>query len=417
MTTKRRGGPSDELSADEARSIALAAQGLTGRPASKPGVAGVRRVVRRLHALQLDSVNVLVRSHYLPVFSRLGPYPMTDLDRLVNKTHELLELDAHQASFVPAELEPLFRWRRRWSDWETSGPKLRRERPGYVEAIERHVADHGPIALSDLEDKGSREKPKTKYAESSLMWWRPSDGKSVLDGLVSTGRFALAGRRGFARLYDLRERVIPPEVLAQPAPPAEDAIRTLVELAARALGVATVGDLAGYFFLKVGDTKKAARDLVEQGSLRAARVQGWKDPVYVHTSARAAPSLEARTLLSPFDSLTWSRDRTKRLFGFDFSFEIYVPAPERRYGYYVLPFLLRDRLVARVDLKSDRKRSTLLVQAAFGEAGTAPKEVAAELARELGLMAGWLGLERVEVGERGDLARPLARAVKPRLVR
>ena len=418
------------LSAAEARGLTLGAQGLDGRRPAKPGLAQVRAVALHLGALQIDAVNVLVRAHYLPHFSRLGPYPVDALERLINVRHELVELLGHQASYVPVGLEPVLRPRREWALDRWYGGWRERIDPAYVAAVEAEVEARGPLALADLED--ARRRPKRKpeeltirrkdgqpYAESSLRWGRPSDGKAVLDGLLYEGRLALAGRRkgGADRLYDLAERVLPADVLATPTPAWTDSCRELVRRAAAALGVATVADLADYFQIRVADAKVAVRELVEDGTLVESKVEGWMGTAYAAAGGlrrkrpASADASEGGALLGPFDSLTWSRERTRRLFGFVHSFEIYVPEPKRQYGYYVLPFLLGDALVARIDLRAERAEGVLRVPAAFAEPGVPTAAVAAALAEELKRMAGWLGLERVEVGERGDLARALRRAV------
>ena len=400
-----------ELSATQAREIALAAQGFGLKPPTKPGLPHLRGTAKRLHALQLDSVSVLVRSHYLPFFSRLGPYPRNALDRLVNDRHDLIELNAHQASLVPVDLEPLLRWKGEWarSEWVRTRERIERERPGYIAAIERMVDERGPLTLSDLPDKAKREKVPTRYAESSTMWWRWSDGKAVLDGLVAEGKFALAGRRGFDRMYDLAERVIPKAILDRPTPDETDAKRELTRLAAGALGVATAKDLAGYFMIKVNDARVVVRDLLEAGQLIPSSVEGWKGPAYLDPKAVTRKATPHSALLSPFDSLTWSRDRTKRLLDFDFSFEIYVPEEKRRFGYYVLPFLMDGGLVARVDLKADRKSGTLLVQSAFAEPSANRGEIAGPLFEHLKSLADWLALEEVSIRGRGDLSPALKR--------
>ncbi|MHB8340241.1 MAG: winged helix-turn-helix domain-containing protein [Mycobacteriales bacterium] len=408
-----------ELSAAQARRVALTAQGFAHRARGGRTRKQILQISRRLHALQFDTVNVLVRAHYLPVYSRLGPYPLAILDRLTNETHDLVENCTHQASFGPVELEPLLRWRsaepgNQWS-------KLWRNRvdPAYVDAVERQVAERGPLTLGDLDDRRRHEKkPATElglrrrdgqpYAESSLRWHRPSDGKIVFDGLCAEGRLASAGRRGTERLYDLAERVVPAAVREAPTPARQDAQRQLVMLAAPALGVATVADLANYFQLKAADTKVAVRDLVSAGALAEVRVEGWKGPCYLDSAAALPTRLDARALIGPFDSLTWSRERTRRLFGFQFSFEIYVPEARRRWGYYVLPFLLGDSLVARVDLKADRQRRVLVAAGAYAEPGVDRAAVAAELGDQLQSMASWLSLDGVEATGRGDLLPPTA---------
>lgn len=411
-----------DLSAAEARRLALAAQGFGGRRPAKPGGAHVLAVAERVQAFQIDTVNVLVRAHYLPAYARLGPYPLTIMDRLTNVRHDLVEhRRAHQASYVPVATEPWLRWRRDGdeSGWRSAWRKS--VDPAYLAAVEQQVAERGPLGLSDLEDARRRAKPAPSelkirrrdgqpYAESSLRWGRPSDGKTVLDGLLYEGRLALAGRRGPDRLYDLAERVLPEEVRQQPTPPADAARIELVRRSARSLGVATVADLASVFQLKLAETKAAVRSLVAEGSLVEVAVEGWRGPAYLDPAVRIPRTVEARALLGPFDSLTWSRERTSRVFGFDFTFEIYVPEPKRRYGYYVLPFLLGDRLVARVDLKADRRRSALVVAGAFAEPGVDAVSVAGELREELGQVAAWLGLEGVDAaGGRGDLVAQLRR--------
>jgi uncharacterized protein YcaQ len=410
------------LTAVEARRIALAAQGFGARRPAKPGVSHLRAVANRLHALQIDTVNALVRAHYLPHYSRLGAYPIAALDRLTNDRHELVETRVgHQASYVPVELTPLLRWR--LEDPRQSWRKTWRAGidPGYVAAVEQEVVERGPLALSDLDDPRRREKRPPHelsirrrdgqpYAASSLAWGRPSDGKTVLDGLLAEGRLALAGRRGSERLYDVVDRVIPASVRDAPTPTAVDAQRELVRLSASALGVATIADLADYFGLRLTPVRRAVRDLVDAGVAEEVRVDGWTGPAFIIAGTRPPRRpIDARALLGPFDSLTWSRDRVLRLFDFAFSFEIYVPEPKRRYGYYVLPFLLGEALVARVDLKADRAGDALLVQGAFGEGGVDRAAVVRALAAELHDLAGWLGLSRVEVKDRGDLARSLRR--------
>ncbi|HUS62371.1 MAG TPA: crosslink repair DNA glycosylase YcaQ family protein, partial [Acidimicrobiales bacterium] len=410
-----------ELSAVEARRVVLSAQGFGIKRRAATRSAQVLAMAQRLHAVQIDTVNVLARAHYLPIYSRLGPYPAEALDRLTNETHELVETRVgHQASFVPAELTPLLRWRhddpsQAWRDAWRAGLD-----PTYVDAVEQQVVDRGPIALSDLKDPRRRTKKKPHelairrrdgqpYAESSLAWGRPSDGKTVLDGLLAERRLALAGRRGAERLYDLTERVLPEAVLTAPTPSPTDARRELVRLSMSALGIATVPDLANYFGLKVTDVRLAVRDLVSEGAVDEARVEGWKAPTFLYSRVTVPKHINAQSLLGPFDSLTWSRERTQRLFDFAFSFEIYVPEPKRRFGYYVLPFLLDETLRARVDLKADRQSKTLLVRGAYAEPDSEREPVARALADELHQLAGWLGLDRVHIDERGDLAGHLQR--------
>jgi hypothetical protein len=406
-----------DVPALQARRIALHAQGFgRPRPRGTPTIRHVRDVVARLGAVQIDAVNVLVRAHYLTLFSRLGPYPARLLDELTDRRHQAFEYLGHAASILPIELHPLMRWRmaRRAEDknWAAFKARVEKERPGYLAAVEHEVASRGPIAFTDLADQARRERP-ARYAASTVLWDRASDGKSVLEGLFNAGRLAAAGRKGFQRTYDLTERVIPAEVLALPTPSREDAQRELVLHAARALGVATAQEIRYYFFLAAAEAKARLGELVATGDLLPARVEGWPEPAYLHPDARRTP-VRARALLSPFDSLLWDRDRVERLFGFRHSFELYVKPEQRRYGYFVLPFLLRESLVARVDLKADRARRTLLVLGAFGEPA-APPDTLPELAAELRDLAAWLDLDAIEVipGRTDRFSRDLGRLLRP----
>jgi hypothetical protein len=399
------------LTAAAARRIALAAQGFgRPRPSRPPGTRQIRELVSRLGALQLDSVNVFSRAHYMPVFSRLGPYDRTLLDRIsvhdaARTRRRLVEYWAHEASLIPVENHPLFRWRMAGVDAEAWG-SIRRvihERPELVAHTLELVAEQGPIRASAT---GIR-RPDPGPGDM----WNWHDGKVALEYLFFTGRVAAAGRVNFERLYDLPERVLPAEVRATPTPDPREAQRQLVRIAAAALGVATEPDLGDYFRLPRADSKARVAELVAARELAEVEVAGWGAPAYLCPAARRPRRVQARALLSPFDSLVWSRPRTERLFGFRYRIEIYVPAAKRVYGYYVLPFLLGDTLVARVDLKSDRQNGSLLVQAAFAEPGVDRGRVAAELAAELRVTAHWLGLEDVVVRGRGDLAPALQRAV------
>lgn len=394
----------DTLSPSEARRIALAAQGFAEpRPETPCERRHLRRVLGRVGLLQIDSVNVLVRSHYLPAFSRLGAYAPGLLEDAAwgNGKRDLFEYWGHEASLIPLAMQPLFRWRmERAERGEGTYGRIARfaqERPDFVAAALAEIADRGPIGASELSTAG----------KSSGGWWGWSEGKIALEYLFWAGRVTTAGRRGFERLYDIPERVLPRAVLDAPTPPAEEAQRALVHTAARALGVATERDLRDYFRLDPADSKRAVAALVEAGELMPVTVKGWTQPAYLHPEARCPRRVEAAALLSPFDSLVWERDRTERMFGFRYRLEIYTPAHKREHGYYVLPFLLGDRLVARVDLKSDRAAGTLVVHAAHGEPGIDPAETAPALTAELRRLADWLGLERVAVGDRGDLAGAL----------
>jgi uncharacterized protein YcaQ len=400
--------PAVALSAAEARRLALAAQGFADvRPAGRVDRRHVRRVLGRVGVVQIDSVNVLVRAHYLPLFARLGPYPRALLDRLAYRERELFEYWGHQASLLPVAFQPDLRWRMARAQAGEAWAELvrfARRRRAYVEEVYAEVAARGALAAGQLTRPGRRAGP----------WWGWGTGKRALEWLYWTGRLAVSARRGFERVYDLTERVLPAAVLAAPTPEPADAQRRLVQRAARALGVATAGDLADYFRLRLAETWPRVAELVEAGALLPARVEGWREPAFLDPAVRAPARAAPAALVSPFDSLVWARGRAERLFGFHYRIELYTPAPARRFGYYVLPFLLDDRLVARVDLKADRAAGALLARAAYLEADASPAAAAEALAGELRLLARWLGLGRVRVGRRGDLAPALRRVLAAR---
>jgi uncharacterized protein len=441
--------PARELiSVEEARRIALAGQGFADPRPSGPGDAQhMRRVLERVGVLQLDSVNVVCRSHYLPVFARLGPYPRALLDGMAwgGRRRELFEYWGHNASLLPLGTYPLLRWRMeaatrwdwdRWAartrpnravpdDWKmTLDPaiqapwaviegmtRLTRERPGLVEEVLAVVAERGPVAAGEASPDGRRRGGPA--AEGGRMWnWQ--DAKIALEWLFCTGRVTTATRRNFERLYDLTERVLPTDALAAPVPSQDDAQRELVRIAARANGIATERQLREYFRLPAEQARARIAELVEAGELTPVRLEGQSQRMYLWPGARVPARVRARALLSPFDSLIWDRDRALRLFDFHYRIGIYTRAAERTHGYYVMPFLLGDRLVARVDLKADRGQSALLVQAAHAEPEGREAEVVAELAEELRLMAGWLELDRVAVSRVGDLGPALSSAVDAR---
>lgn len=393
----------DALSLAQARRIALAAQGFAMRrpaPGARLDRRHVRRVFDRVKVVQIDSVNVLARSHELVLFSRLGPYPRDLLARSAYEHRDLFEYWGHEASFLPMEQQPLFRWRMARGETWGGLARLARERPEFVREVLREVTERGPLSAGELEEPGRKRGP----------WWGWADGKRALEWLFWTGQVSTATRRNFERVYDLTERVIPREVLGRPTPSEDDACRELLALAAEAHGVATARDLLDYHRLKPR-YRPLLDDLVEDGVLVPVRVEGWRDQAYLHRDAARPRRVTARALLSPFDSVVWERSRTERLFGFHFRLEIYVPAPQRVHGYYVLPFLLGDRLVGRVDLKADRKAGALRVQAAHHEPGVDVGHVAVELATELETLAGWLGLDAITVAPSGELAPALGAAV------
>jgi uncharacterized protein YcaQ len=390
------------VSASEARRIALAAQGFADpRPAGAPNGWAVRRLIDRVGVVQIDSVNVLQRAHYLPLFSRAGPYDTALLDRGAHYApRRLFEYWGHEASLIPVRLQPSLRWRMDRAAHEAWGGmrRIRRERPKLVAQVLEEVRAGGPVAASEVLE---HERPKRTGP-----WWDWSDVKRAFEWLFWSGQITSARRRGFERLYDLPERVLPAEVLATPTPAVEDAQRELVRVAARSLGVAAERDLRDYFRLGTAEAKARVAELVETGELWPIEVEGWSAPAYMDPAARIPRAVDVRALIGPFDSLIWERSRVERLFRFRYRIEIYVPAPQRVHGYYVLPLLLGDRLVARVDLKADRQGGALRVQAAHAEEH-APPETAVELRAELESMAGWLGLERLDVVPRGDLAPAL----------
>jgi uncharacterized protein len=382
----------ERLSLALARRIALAAQGFsTARPATV-NQGHLRRTVERLGLHQIDSVNVLVRAHYLPAFSRLGGYDRRLLDRSAwgrPSERRMFEYWAHEASLLPLEMHPVLRWRMALADRGEIGWKSMRtyagDRRAEAEAVLARVRAEGPLAASDFE-----------HGRSRSGWWEWGDTKRALEWLFWAGHVTTRTRRGgFERVYDLTERVIPPAILALPTPAAADAQRLLVEHAAQALGIATAGDLRDYFRLGVEEARRALAELVEDGALLPVAVEGWRQPAFLHRGARRPRRIEGQALLAPFDPLVWERARTERLFGFRYRIEIYTPADKRVHGYYVLPFLMDDRLVARVDLKADRQRSRLLVRGATLEPD-APSEAGERLDGELALMAAWLGLEGVD---------------------
>ncbi|MCL2781800.1 MAG: winged helix DNA-binding domain-containing protein [Actinomycetia bacterium] len=449
----------ERLTGEQARRIALAAQGFADpRPSGRIDARHIRRVIDRVGLLQLDSVNVFCRSHYLPVFARIGPYPRDLLDRMAGHSGpagnrgsvgrsgsegtsgtgvrdgvgirsgegarhgaggrdgsggrvgsggrgrgepELFEYWGHEASLLPLALQPMLRWRmdRAARDAWDGIARLARDAPGLIEDVCALVAERGPIRAADT---GAERAPRRPGA-----MWNWHDGKVALEYLFWAGRVTSSGRVNFERRYDLPERVLPSSVLGAPTPPVEDAQRHLVRVAARALGVATEPDLGDYFRLPRAESKARVAELVAAGELREVSVDGWRAPGYRWPAARAPRQVCARALLSPFDSLIWRRERAERLFGFRYRVEIYTPARQRVHGYYVLPFLLDDALVARVDLKSDRQAEVLRVRGAHAEPGIDRARVAAALAEELAMVARWLGLAAVAVEDRGDLAASL----------
>ncbi|MBB6095609.1 hypothetical protein HNQ60_004499 [Povalibacter uvarum] len=393
--------PKTSFSNAQARRIALAAQHFDASTRLR-GVRDVAAFVRKLGAVQIDSVNVLVRSHYLPLFSRLGHYSHDLLDRAAYDERHLFEYWGHEASFLPVEMYPLFRWRMdRAKRGEGTWGGLRRyatEHQDLVQAALAQIRDRGPLGASELDAAG----------KSSGGWWGWSQGKQILEWLFWSGTVTTARRRNFERLYDLTERVLPSEIFSAPAPSKEDAQRSLMATAGRALGIATLRDLRDYYRLPTQDAAERLKELLDEGTLLPVSVEGWKHAAYLHHEARVPRKVSGAALLSPFDSLIWERQRTERLFDFIYRLEIYTPADKRQHGYYVLPFLLDERLVGRVDLKADRARSRLQVKGGSVEEGVTAKKIVEPLSAELQSLAQWLGLEGVEITtRRGELMKLL----------
>jgi uncharacterized protein YcaQ len=394
----------DVVSPALARRIALAAQGF-GRPVPEtPGTRAVNGVIDRLGLLQIDSVNVFERSHYLPAFSRVGAYDRTALDRITTgRRGRMVEYWAHQAAYIPRELWPLFEFRREehrrqgsdWGGWLTENRTL-------ADWLRGELAHNGPMQASAIEHDSNRR---------GGSWWGWSDVKRTLEWMFRTGEVVCVERRRFERVYALPEQALPAALL-DTAPSEADAVRELVARAASALGIATEADLADYWRMLRGPVRTAVADLVDAGVLLPVTVPGWTTggrptPAWLHRDARRPRRIEAAAVLSPFDPVVWFRPRTERLFDFHYRIEIYTPEPDRKFGYYSLPVLIDDGVVGRVDLKSDRRAGVLRVQSAWVEPG-APDETAARLAPVLERAAAWQGLGEVTVAGRGDLSPALA---------
>jgi uncharacterized protein YcaQ len=392
----------DSISNAMARRIALAAQGFADQRPDKPrDRRALKKVLARTALFQIDSVNVLARAHYMPLYSRLGNYPQALLDDASTgrKSRLLFEYWAHEASLLPVELWPLMQWRMRRAE---KGHRIykhlanfRRENRAFIDGVLKHIVENGGVVGGDIEgDKGPGG------------WWGWSKQKVALEWLFWAGKITTAERRGFARVYDIPERVFHASVLELQVPSEDDAIRELLRISARSLGVATATDLRDYFRLPPADVKARLPELVEAGELVPVEVRGWKPQAFMHRDAKLPRRIEARALLSPFDPVVWERSRSERLYDFHYRIEIYTPAHKRVFGYYTLPFLLGDNVVARVDLKAERKSGTLQVKSAHAEKD-APAGTAEALHEELNLVAQWLGLETIEIDRKGDLAGAL----------
>lgn len=391
------------FSLKQARRMALAAQGFSGRPApALIRAAHLNRVIERLGVLQIDSVNAVVRSHYLPLFSRLGTYSPLLLEQAAwsqGRRRSLFEYWGHEASLLPMALYPLMRWRMQRAQ-QGQGiyqqmARFGREQRATIQRVLKIVEQQGALGAGSLSTREERAGP----------WWDWSDEKHALEWLFAAGLVTVAGRRGFERLYDLPERVIPDEVL-QASVSEADAQRGLLLHSTTALGIGTEKDLRDYFRLDPADSRSRLAELVEDGQLLSCQVQGWKQPAYCLPEPKVPRKVSASALLSPFDSLIWERSRTERLFDFRYRLEIYTPQDKRVYGYYVLPFLHHERIAARVDLRAERANGRLAVHAVHEEEPGLDEEGMQALALNLRQMADWLGLEHLQLNcQRPSAAR------------
>lgn len=391
-----------EVSLASARRIALAAQGFASpRPSGRVDRRHLRKVLDHVGLIQIDSVNVLVRSQELPLFSRLGDHPRTLIPD-ATADGELFEYWCHEASHLPSSMHRLIRWRMEQARNGTMWPglqKFAKSKPKFVQEVRDRVYNDGPLVAGDVK---TRSGPKGS-------WWDWDDGKAALEYLFWTGEITAQRRTNdFARMYYAPHHVLPAAVLKEKTPTEQEARSELLLLAAKSLGIATASDLLDYHRQRPV-AKQVLAELVKQGELEQVRVEGWRDVAYMLPGAAKPRTVNTRALVSPFDSLVWCRPRIERLWDFHYRIEIYTPQAKRVYGYYVLPFVLGDRIVARVDLKADRHAGVLLVPGAYSEPDVDLKHVASELAAELKLMAQWLGLDAVKVGDNGDLSSALSR--------
>ena len=383
----------DSLSIADARRIALAAQGFdTARPKTKATQRHVDALISRLGVIQIDSVNVLVRSQELPLFARLGNHDRKAIPKATEQ-QKLFEYWGHEAAHLPVDLHPLFRWKMdaartgRVTHWGLTS--FYEENKGFVKRTLKHVATNGPTTSRELSTR----------TEKKGTWWDWDEAKVALEYLFLTGELMSRGRGSdFARIYDTPERVLPQRIIDTATPSEHDARKQLLVRSAIAQGVATASDLADYYRQKLATVKPLIAELVEEGELREVTVDGWTEKAFVHRNAKLPKQLHATALLSPFDSLVWCRPRNERLFDFHYRIEIYTPREKRKFGYYVLPFMMNGEMVGRVDLKADRANSKLLVHSVHTEKGVKRSSINEDLNAELDAMATWLGLEQVQIG-------------------
>ncbi len=392
------------FSIDEARRIAIAAQGLhESRPQlGTVSLADLDRVVNRINIVQIDSVNVLVRAQYMPFFSRLGPYPTDLLHQFAYEERNLFEYSVHEASLLPMRHLSMIRHRmsewRPWKRWT----ELMSEKPDLLPYIVDEIETRGPLEVADIEDKGER------YGH-----WGTTSAKIILETMLHRGELAVSDRVNHARRYDLINRVVPSDVLASDPLNREESHLLMMKLAISSLGIGTIADCADYYRIKRTEAANAIQTLSERGEIERVKIDGVPSEIYAKPGIEPPSEASSATaIVSPFDPLVWHRQRIEWLFDFEYRIEIYTPVRKRKFGYYVMPFLLGDRLVARIDLKADRKAKVLRVPGAFSEVHADADEAAPRLATELRSMADWLGLERIVIGRRGSFTKPLRSAIK-----
>ncbi len=390
-----------QLSKSQARRIALAAQGFNVVRPKRVTRQHLVKMMERLNLLQLDSVPVIIRTQYMPAFSRLGPYKTELLEKIAYAEDLWFEAWSHEATLVPVETEPWLRWNKARNEagetWRVL-KRLSKESPEYIEDVYEEVASRGPLAPGELSD------PRRQDGE----WWGGrSLGSWALDWLFRVGRLGIRRRGNFEKVFDLLENIVPAKILSQATPTEEDAHRELLLRSARAYGIGTAACLADYYRLPIRESRKRLAELVEDGQLEEVVIEGWSKPAFRHSAAKVPRSIKAAALLSPFDPVVWNRERALQLFDFDYKIEIYVPAAKRRYGYYVLPFLLNDQIVGRVDLKTHRKEGYLEVKAAYAEPDVDHEQVAESLAMELNKLATLVGVDQLKFGRKGNLMKSL----------
>ena len=390
------------VTVEAARRIALGAQGFVDPPPKgRVDARHFRRVMRRIGLVQLDSVNVCVRTHYMPFYARLGPYDRDHLDRWLNDSRENFEYWAHEAAVLPEDRYPRSRWTMETTTPWRSTEALVREHPGGTESVFQQVRVDGPLTVRDLDAPNHRNEP----------WWGYGPGKSALEHLFARGDITAVRTGNLTRLYDIQERRIPAWVVNADPIDKQDAYRALLRDAVRHHGIGTLHDIIDYYRLHIPTARPILATMAEAGEIEPVSVPGWPSPTYLDPEAVRPRAVRGATLLSPFDPVVWYRERAERLFDFRYRIEIYVPEARRIHGYYVLPFMLDGELVARVDLKADRAASSLLVQSSFVESEGRRVPVADALARELEIFSQWMGLGDIVVRPKGNLAADLARAL------